>query len=499
MKLKITAFILAVCLLVSASACAEKGGQTVDKDVIDPAVQVQPASAVMNSDGTVTMTYTDTDLTLHNPQMGWQILMQIDEVLNYGVPIGYDFVELCASWDRLEPEEGRFDWEKLDLALAKIKTAGVSVELRLYLMQDDVWKYDGVPSWIYDKYNIPFQIVKEVVFPGRDEPIETKHPVYSDQLYQEKMRNFVNAFAAHYKDGDFDMVDMLSYSMYGEWDCGWNPYDWKGDRELKSKTLHQLVQIYIDAFKDFSLTKIVMCISAVNGGKDKYEDYKIETGHDLAMAQPNFGIRYCGVGDYDAVGMPGHLVDEFFPATPVTAETWYGWDPDKYDIDRTLQSFYRYHCNAIAFGMYMGNAELVKASYSDMFKSGLKTMGYRLLPQSLQFPTSVKAGESFTMKSLWSNLGVGVCWRKYPLTLSLQNAKGEVVWTGTDDNFDQTRWVKNQEYAVDSTFTLPADLAKGDYSLMLSLNSHEGRPAISLPIGSDAKLRIYNISKFTVK
>lgn len=451
----------------------------------------------------VTVNFSDNGEVLMNPLMGWQVTMSMQEVIDYGVPEGYGSVLLRQSWDELEPEEGKFEWDLLDQSLAVCKEAGVSIQLGMYLQASDVWNFSGIPDWLWEDYNIPYQIVDSSSFESVDrENYPTKHPLYYDKVYQEKVRNFLTAFAERYPDGTADILDVRFYGLYGEWDAGWNPFDRGGDMDLKRQTLSDMLHIYMDVFKDYKKTKLCIDVAQIPGDEYKWQEYRTEACHDIAL-ENGFAIRCCGVGPGNYSGMPKFVMDEAYSRfNPTNGETWYGWNPDEFDLQQTLDTFYAGHVNTMTFGMAALSADYIRDQNQEMFDTAAKTMGYRLIPREIQYPRSVKAGESFDFTSAWANTGVGLCWRQYPLKLTVRDAEGNEVWSQVDESFSQTQWVKGNKYTVTSTFTVPAELAdkQGDYELYISMVDDEGKNAIALPIGETGnKAREYKIGSFAIK
>lgn len=494
---RICAVVIAVVtIIVAMSGCAPSSGETSDQS------HVHSKPGELGGEH-VTVTFQDNNAVLHNPLMGWEVGMRPSDIIMYGIPEDYDYVSIIAPWDELEPEEGQYQWEELDAAISICRKAGVSIQLGLYLQGSDVFGFTGLPEWLWTKYNIPFTIVNSSSFESVDRPdFPTKHPVYYNKVYQEKMSNFLKAVAGHFKDGAVDLLHVRPYGLYGEWDAGWNKFDWKGDFKLKSQTLHELVQIYLDAFKDYNLTRLSIDVPHAEGTDDFYQEYKVECAYDLAMAN-GWAVRSCGVGPNNNVDtlVIGQMIHEYAPYIPVSGETWFGWDPETFDTDATLETFYGLHANSITFGMWTNSADWQRDDNREMFDEALKKIGYRLLPEKIEYPRSGEAGKEVEIRSSWKNLGVGYCWRQYPAQYSIKDQKGNVVWSYIDTEFDQTTWVEGNTYEVVSKFALPEELNKktGDYDLYLSLVDHTGKPSIALPIGEATESREYKIGSFAVR
>ena len=437
----------------------------------------------------------DNGQILHNPLMGWQYyVIYPDEITNYGLQPEFDVITLLTSWDRLEPQEGVYDWTRLDKELAQVRAAGRTAYLRFYLMPDEVWKYGGTPEWIWSKGVKRIEVAAKTLL---DDDYTAIHPDYTSNIYQEKMSNFLKAFAEKYPDGSFDVIDALGYGMYGEWDTGWGKWDWNGDMELKTNTLNRLVDIYNEAFGGMKYTKLAVCLAPSEG--IPYEEYKQQVALDTAMRY-GWGLRYNGIGDkYMPDLFPSLAVNQYFPQAPVFGETWYGWSsgPEDYDKLKTVDSFLSYRMNSITFGWFSG-CYMPLLMDEELYNKGMLNMGYRLLPKMLSYPERVSSKGTFVLKSVWENRAVGVCYRKYPLQIILKDKSGQTVFSEIDQSFDQTLWIKGATYRAESVFKLPP-LPKGKYTLHIALvDERTGKPAIALPIEGNTESREYPVGTIQI-
>lgn len=448
------------------------------------------------SQNVCTVKFADNDEVLHNPLMGWQYYAFPEEILTSDIPDGFDIVVIETSWDKLEPNDNEFDWNYLDRSIRKLREEGKTVYLRLYLMPDDVWSIDGTPNWLWTKYNVPYQEVQGAL--NATGEYNLRHPLYWDKTYQAQVAEFLNAFAAHYKDGAADIIDLRCYGIYGEWDSSWLPFNWGGDTMLKTKTLNELIGLYTNAFGSYNTTRI-----AINVSSDKHEsneEYKKEAAFDTAMSA-GFAIRYDGVGiSYDKDLFASQLVNQNFPKSPVFAETYYGFDDTKFSVKNTLKAFLYYRVNGATFGFFKGNYKRMLDQHLDEFNSGLKQMGYRLLPEQIDYPEQISSGKTLTVTSTWKNSGVGVCYNKYPLAVKLVNSAGNTVYKEVDFQFDETSWVKGEDHTVTSSFQLPNHkfLPAGTYTLVISLVDDKLVPAIALPVSTQTNEREYVVGSIKI-
>ncbi|MGN0492595.1 MAG: DUF4832 domain-containing protein [Acutalibacteraceae bacterium] len=479
-----------ICLLILSLLAGCGGNKPAEKTSTKEEIQV--------------VKFKDNDKLLKNPQMGLQSCFMLDEVLVYDIPVGFDSIYIMVPWEQIEPEEGKFNWEKIDAATKKCKEADVSIEMVFFLQASDVYNFTGLPEWLWTDYNIPYQTVTDVFDSVWRGEVITKHPLYYNKVYQEKVKNYLEAIAARYPDKTWDVLDICVYGLYGEWDAEWNPFDWGGDRELKQKTLNELLQIYLDAFKDYKTTRLCVPIPYKLSNDAESADYLKEIAFDKAI-ENNLMFRSCGIGANDLSGFTKYVSDRSFPNSPTSAETWYGWKPEEFDIDATLNCFYQWHTNTIQFAFRPGIAEALYVQYNKQLTDAAKRIGYRLLPTTVEVPANIKVGEEFEIVSTWTNSSFGVCYRRYPIKYTLKDKDGNEVWSAVDEGFDQTKLIKGQKYKFTSTIKLPDEFKNsGEYGLYISLiDPDTGKDRIALPIdqpkGTDKDSRQYKICDIQIE
>jgi|GEM_PF-1832186 len=465
------------------------------------------AGSAVTANGVTTVTFTDNGKPIgNNPLRGVEICMSAEEVVAYGVPDGYDIVNLRDDWSVLEPEEGQFFWEDIDKAVAICKALNVSVELSLYLMPSDVYPIDGMPQWVWDS-GVPYEDVTQSDMMGRPDDFTTRHPLYWNALYQSKLRNFLDAVAAHFNDGEVSVVYVRPYGLYGEWDSLWCAFPWNQyPSQSKSDVLGQLVDIYAEAFAPYERTRVFIDFPAGTGTRKQYQDYMKEIAFDKALAH-GFGVRTCAIGPILANDeFLRYLVEDYWPQTPIVCETYYGWEvPDYYlNLNKTnndtLDNILAVHGNSAYYGwnVIFSNPNTMRSDNIAFFNRMQTELGYRLLPKTIQYASSVMAGHTVTVNSVWNNSGSGVCWQQFPLKYTLMNDEGREVYSYTDTSVDQRLWTAGTDYNAASALSLPANLPAGEYSLYVSMVDPEGKDSIYMPIGG-IPVRRYHVGTIAVE
>jgi hypothetical protein len=446
----------------------------------------------------ITVTQTagkDNGVALSNPLMGWQYYGTQQEIIQSGIPDEFDIGVISCSWDILEPTKDGYDFELLDKAVNRLKQDGKTVYFRLYLMPDNVWGIEGYPAWI--KQEVGIGTFKPVHFDNinGNGTYDFEHPDYSNAVWQGLVSKFLKYVASHYPDGAVDVIDARAYGLYGEWDSNWGNYWDESAPEYpaqKTAVLRQIVDIYKDAFKDHKLTKIAFNVSSEEFATvAEARAYLQEAALDKAF-EAGFAVRFDGVGTNfnSSRHVMQTVLNDYFPTSPVFAETWYGWGDPTY-LSQEYNSFIQVRSNGVSCGDY----RKALAYNPDFFANGLKPnasgvqIGYRILPVNIKYSKEAVADGEILFSSKWKNTGTGVLYRHYPLKLSLIAASGQEVYTAVCDDFDITRLVRGETYEYNTSFRLPSGankLAPGTYKVWIALadKNNNNKSAIKMPIGS---------------
>jgi len=445
----------------------------------------------------------DNGAALSNPLMGWQCYGDPQEIAQRGIPDEFDIGVIRCSWDILEPTKNKYDFELLDKAVNRLKQDGKTVYFRLYLMHDNVWQISGYPARIKQETGIgTFKYVHFDNLNGNG-PYDFAHPDYSNAVWQGLVSKFLKYVANHYPDGVVDVIDSRAYGLYGEWDSNWGNYWDESAPEYpanKTAVLTQIVDIYKDVFKDYKLTKIAINVSSEEFATEaEARAYLQEAALDKAF-EAGFAVRFDGVGT--SFNPSRHVMQtvlkNYFPTSPVFAETWYGWGYPEHSLREAYNSFMQVRSNGITYGFSVDDYRKALAYDLNFFVDGLKPnasgvqIGYRILPVSIEFSKEAVADGEILFSSKWTNTGTGVLYRHYPLKLTLVAASGQEVYTAVCDDFDLTRLVKGETYEYATSFRLPGTdaLPPGKYKVQIALadKNNNNKSAIKMPIGSVTNL-----------
>jgi len=418
---------------------------------------------------------------LHNPHMGWAVTI----VPDYNIyqknplpdpPMDFDVANIAVGWDYLEPEEGNYNWKKLDKMIAEEIARGRSIGIRLLMIHDKTWKTD-IPQWVWDS-GVPFQ---------QDLKSTMRHPVYYNELYQEKLSNFLNAFAAQYNGKGIDYVTVMPYVKSGEWDADFPPlFEWP-DEETKKTTLARLIEIYDNAFES---TDIDLQINFAGYFDREYESIMQRSALDTAMDK-GFGIAFHGFkyGNY----VPYYIqkaIGDFAATSFVNGESHTSWDFSRHKIGGTTYSEEEFtrrahfmldrvieaRTNSVSFAFGSRWPQVYEAFLDDsqeLYEKGLKNLGYRFFISEIEIPESIVTCGNFGIRTEWKNRARGRLYKPYSLCVFLEDETGKIAWSKADKTFDPRNVLSNdiygETYSVESEFSAPAGIKEGTYLLKIGL------------------------------
>lgn len=463
--------------------------------------------------GIVTVYPQEIDSVLHNPDMGWVFIDNAipghnDEGRTGSYP-DIDNVAVLSDWAEMEPTEGNYNWTMVDNAINYWVGQGKRIHFRMSSDTMVIIPYagyqNGCPQWLYDA-GVPYQTRAEQGY-------NIKFPDYTNSLYMPKLTNFVSAWANRYKGNvNLDLVDLRGYGMWGEWHSG---HDFTGITQRESY-LQQIIDAWYNAWGQ---QKILALSNSYEWRTDMvpncanpstYTDYKAWSKFDYAFTKPKLVPRRDGVSGA-MLQWDSKLLMDYFRANyklPVTLE-FFGKYSDYnqqggfagYNCETALnEALYMFHPNYMTMWGWDGDSG-ARDFYDNgkyWLDFGAKWMGYRFVLTKASYPQIVKPGETFTLDQTWINRAVGRCFNKYPLKVYLTDTNGNTIWSGSDNNFDQTGFVRGENYNIASHFTLPSNISAGTYDLRIAMVDGSGNPKIKLAIASMDSSTRYKIGTITV-
>lgn len=422
-----------------------------------------------------------TTATLNNPYMGWAPPAN-------GGPYNQRHRLVYANflWKELEPEEGRYDFEKLEKKYKFKEWAeqGMKVIVRVVM---DVPKEESnadIPRWLYYKINKDGKWYHNDYGKGFS-------PNYANPILMDAHKKLIDQLGDRYNsDIRIAFIQIGSIGHWGEWHTN-------VDILFPNRAItDQYVNHYLNAFPDkhllmrrphqIALDNHLGLFNDMFAEKNHTENYInwFTNGYTLWLnkeshpAMPRFWEFAPSGGEFDGnvhSGLP-YLMEPYFTQTLAMArDTHISWlgpnSPANYPLEGELQ----------------GNL--------DQF---MKTIGYRFRILSETHPSSIKRGSLLQVEINWENSGVAPFYYPWKLQLSLEDKKGNIVLR-SETNEDIRKWLPGRG-TFKHMIKIPTSLTKSEYTLCISIiDPSLGKPEIEFAMGGDRGDKIYRLGKITVK
>ena len=437
------------------------------------------ATLASAADETVTVRPEDTGEALCNPGMGWVLHFYDNVPQNYGSRLepsdtvdeypGLTVVYLRLPWSYIEPEEGRFNWSVVDTPAQRWIAKGKQVAFRFSVCES--WMRWATPEWVAKAGAKGHNFT-----PGRlDENGPYWEPDYDDPVFLEKLDNFLAAAAVRY-DGDPNIAffDIGSFGVWGE------GHTWSSTGlGYSADTVRTHIDLHLKHFK-----RTLLAINDdhhMQGRGQEVIDYARERG----LALRDYSILVHGG---ERAYLSADMAQPFWPHVPVILESeHYGGSRDRgnwQDGSKYLEAVERYH--AAYASIHWWPREFLTEMRPLIDRMNLR-LGYRLQLIEATWPRTVRVGESWRLRTTWRNAGVAPCYPGGFPAITLRDEKGGIAGVFVDENFDVRSLPvgapsEAETRSQDVTFTLPYNLAPGDYELLISVGSRTGTPEIALPL-----------------
>ncbi len=416
------------------------------------------------------------DDVLYNPGMGFTTMNSFDGNIEGHPKSTVAYWRLY--WSDVEPENGVYDWGRIDYIIEVARSRGQRVGLAIMPVNG------GPPQWYRDMGARGFDYVPEQG--GR-----SWMPDHNDPLYLEYFRRLVRKMGEKY-DGhpDIDHVDMRSVGHWGEWHFSFVEPQPVVEPEIR----RALVDIFLESFTE---TPLLMLI----GGGDELA-YAIENGTgwradclgDLGRFSPHWNHMSDAYQQYiDEAG-----AGDAWKYAPVHFEScgvMQVWADSGYDIEHIFNEALRWRVS-----VFNNKSSPVPPRWWSAAKKFMKKMGYRFVINYLTIPDQVTAGETLKVESEWGNIGVAPVYRNYLVSFKIIdiNRRQSIILNDPSYNTDLRSWLPGN-HRLDLDLKIPPGTRPGRYHLAVALlDMHTGRPAIQLAIeGKDAN-NWYILTEVTV-
>ncbi|HHN46411.1 MAG TPA: DUF4832 domain-containing protein [Planctomycetes bacterium] len=333
----------------------------------------------------------------------------------YDVAPGYlpTTVAYCRwFWEKVEPEDGRYDFSMVEKALATARERGQTLHVRL--MPSGAVKQPWAPKWYLEKY--PVQISLRWKEP---QPM----PVWDSPEYVDKWTRLIGEFGRRF-DGDptLDCVDMAFVGDWGE-----------GQGECSDDAADRITRAYAEAHP---LTQRVAMIGGykMKAGIRSGAGWRCDSCDDLGLwADPKlpFEQRW------------NHLYDSY-PKEVVTCgaqDTWRSapvvFEPGMtlarshqlgFDIDFIIRQDLKYHGTVFSAKSYA-----LPEEWMDKLRAFANDLGYRYVLMQARYSARVERGGTVDFTAWVENVGVAPIYYRYRFAVRLSQGRRSVVHVSATD------------------------------------------------------------------
>lgn len=384
------------------------------------------------------------------------------------------------NWGDLEPAEGRIRWQLIDESLRAWQARGARIAFRIMTTNAHSAGYYCSPKWLFDAGCRSFEYVRggEDTMSGGTR-ISRIEPDYADPIYLEKHGAFLRALAKRY-DGNpgIEFLDIGSYGIWGEWHTS-HP------ASLEVRT--QIIDWYVTGFTKTPLVMMSDDAEALAYALARGTGFRRD-GVGSPWHERNWigSKKYASVAGFGEAWRRAPVVFEWFGPFDFIARR--GWS-----FERGIAFMLQNHVTCI-------NDNIGKVPPEAMAKLTelARRSGYRFVLRELDHPEAVARGGEIDLRMLWSNVGVGKLYRRFPLTFYLLDESGTPVQTVTAAA-DPRTWFPG-DHRVTERIQISRRCKPGTYHIAVAFaDETTGAPAIQIAIDAPEKDRRYTVSTITVK
>lgn len=419
-----------------------------------------------------------------------------------------DYASACylrTSWSSLNPKDGVYAWNdpksKIGNLIKGAQKRGLPIAFRIVVDGRD--QGQNTPQFVFDA-GAKFYL-------ENPENPDRQTPYPQDSVFRKYYAKFIAAFAKEFNDpAQTSFIDAYGLGKWGE--AHHVVYQdpkiaTAADTErFKEETLDWVTDLYA---RTFTKVPLVINYHRLVGHPESWAPANPNSERLLQKAiEKGYSLRH------DAFGMTGYYQDwekKFAKAwnykRPIIMEG--GWIVSKvhsYWIDPS-KKYRKGHPEDVRLGEYEASEE-AKVNMMD-FRAGGETNswfeksfdlvqrfitegGYRLYPDQISLPKTIKSGAEVKITHRWKNMGWGYCpnnipqWNyKYKVAFALLNAENKIAKIYVDKRSEPSDWLKDKPVAYD--FNQTVNLPKGKYTWAVAIvdTTNEHKPGIKLAVDDE--------------
>jgi len=445
-----------------------------------------------------------------NREIGFFAIVPLADIGNNNLVAGLldkpevNGLSVLLPWRDLEPQEGKYDWTKLDSLLDQVKAKDKTIILRVSTCGADDSADSDTPDWVFGAG------AKSLAYKDSAGK-EHKMPIFWDTKYLAHWDNFVQALGKRYdKNTSLHSVGITGGGILGstqvvpDFSQPFNKEHYSSIENVLAKDFgmsqNKLIEhwkyvgdIFPKAFPTARLNLDIDPPTSTKAGQyslDEISDYLVyRYGERIYLTRQNVSDAKHGFDQYRVLlkFRPDTLTG--YQLTPSITE------PDLAKLEKNALDDGISYVELPANLLESKDQAIVKAL--DDLRSHI---GYQLVSQKVQIPGDVKAGEVLKISFVFSNLGNASAMHpvreldkdvasSYKVELELRDASGKPVAILLHTPLVPTnKWTAGKPISWEGDLKTPAKLKPGEYTVYLSLIEPDTRRKLQILNGlsSDA-------------
>lgn len=424
----------------------------------------------------------DTVRVLKNSHKGWYHHLLDNGVESYAIKNdaifasfpGMDHLYLRLAWSYLEPQEGQYDWHRIDEVVNKYVPLGYKISFRITSKETGTYPGSVGKEVNNIQYATPYWVVaagaKGAV--AESDGIKSWVPKWDDSIYLAKLNQFNKAFAERY-DGK-PWVSYIDIGSIGEWGEGHTHFSTRIAPTVEEVKAN--IDIYVKHYKQSQLvvTDDLLYYGKSGAAIDTLYKYAISKGITLRDDSPmvdwylHQNLATWSVSHpqfYNPLYLDKSIVFELQHYGDVKKDgNWLGKNGAN-KIDKYAYSGAAIMRNAIetmhaTYIGYHGYAEEWLADNPQLTNELANLCGYWYFPVHASVHASLQPlNNSITIE--WLNKGVAPAYHSFQLVLKFKTTTSKDFFEVVMPNANNQQWLPLIKKTETYNFNLPVAAKNG--------------------------------------
>ena len=451
----------------------------------------------------------DTTRVLINPLKGWYHHILDNGIHRYAIQNdslfdafpGMDHLYIRLAWSFLEPQEGIYDWSRIDSIVDQYVAKGMGISFRITSKERGPYPTRVAQEVEGVQYATPYWVREAgaqgtVALSRNSDGVYAWSPDWDDPIYLEKLDNFHRAFAKRYGDKPWlRYVDIGSIGDYGEGHTAPSTKVPPSVEEVKAN-----MDVYLRNYPNAQIVATDALLFWQKSEADTRElfEYAASKGITIRDDSPLYTHHLNTYLDTWSISHPyfyeGVYKDRF---TVLELQHYHALKRDSAWLGQNGRiPLPKYHFTGEE--IFRGAIKTMHATYlgyhgyleefwqdnPDIVGSFLNLCGYWYFPIEARVPTVLHWGENEIAIS-WLNKGVAPAYQPFELHFRLESTRDPSnVFDVQIANARNTNWLPGKDYLEKYVLSLPSYLKKEAYKLKVRL--HYRNQPIDVGLRSDA-------------